>query len=190
MTGRAVPGAELRVVDAELRDVPRDGITIGEIIVQGDQVMDGYFRDPDGTTAAMAGAPSPTWLRTGDMAVWDSLSYVNIVDRKKEIIISGGENISSIEVEAAVSAHPAVAECAVVSAPDETWGEVPVAIVVVKAGSSLGEAELKDFLRSRLSRFKQPRIIEFRAESLPKTGTGKIRKMVLKEKFWSGKDKR
>ena len=169
-----------------MRDVPRDGTTIGEIVIQGDQVMDGYFHDPEATAAAMTG----TWLHTGDMAVWDEESYVNIVDRKKEIIISGGENISSIEVEAAVNAHPAVAECAVVPAPDETWGEVPAAIVVRKPGAALDEAELKAYLKSRLSRFKLPRIIEFREEPLPKTGTGKIRKMVLKEKFWAGKDKR
>ena len=149
-------------------------------------VMDGYFRDPAGTEAAMSG----TWLHTGDMAVWDQESCVNIVDRKKEIIISGGENVSSIEVEAAVNAHPAVAECAVVAAPDEAWGEVPAAIVVLKAGASLDEAGLKEFLRERLGRFKLPRIIEFRDEPLPKTGTGKIRKMILREKFWSGKEKR
>jgi fatty-acyl-CoA synthase len=186
MTGWAVPGVELRVVDPQMHDVPRDGSTIGEIVIQGDQVMDGYFHEPAATAAAMSG----TWLRTGDMAVWDEESYVNIVDRKKEIIISGGENISSIEVEAAVNAHPAVMECAVVAAPDQTWGEVPAAIVVLKPESTLDEAGLKEFLKERLSRFKQPRIIEFSQEPLPKTGTGKIRKMVLKEKFWIGKEKR
>jgi fatty-acyl-CoA synthase len=186
MTGWAMPGAELRVVDSDLRDVPRDGSTIGEIMIRGDQVMDGYFRDPEATAAAMSG----TWLRTSDMAVWDEESYVNIVDRKREIIISGGENISSIEVEAAVNAHPAVVECAVVAAPDEKWGEVPAAIVVLKPEAALEEAELKAFLRERLGHFKLPRIFEFRHEPLPKTGTGKIRKMVLKEKFWSGKEKR
>ncbi len=186
MTGWAVPGAEVRVVDSAMRDVPRDGSTIGEIAIRGDMVMDGYFGDPAGTEAAMSG----TWLRTGDMAVWDQESCVNIVDRKKEIIISGGENISSIEVESAVNAHPAVAECAVVAAPDEAWGEVPAAIVVLKAGASLDEAGLKEFLRERLGRYKLPRIIEFRDEPLPKTGTGKIRKMILREKFWSGKEKR
>jgi fatty-acyl-CoA synthase len=186
MTGWAVPGAEVRVVDSGMRDVPKDGSAIGEIVVQGDMVMDGYYNDPESTAAAMSG----TWLHTGDMAVWDAESYVNIVDRKKEIIISGGENISSIEVESAVSAHPAVAECAVVSAPHETWGEVPAAIVVLKPGTALDETGLMEFLKERLSRFKLPRIVEFRAEPLPKTGTGKIRKMVLKEKFWTGKDKR
>jgi fatty-acyl-CoA synthase len=186
MTGRAVVGANVRVVDPDMRDVPKDGITMGEILIRGDQVMDGYFRDPEGTEAAMSGK----WLHTGDMAVWDQESCVNIVDRKKEIIISGGENISSLEVEAAVQAHPAVAECAVVAAPDPAWGEVPAAIVVLKTGATLDEAGLKEFLKERLGRYKLPRIIEFRDEPLPKTGTGKIRKMILKEKFWTGKDKR
>lgn len=186
MTGWAIPGGEVRVVDAAMRDVPQDGSTIGEIVVRGDQVMDGYFRDPEGTRVVM----TEGWLHTGDMAVWDEESYINIVDRKKEIIISGGENISSIEVEAAISAHPSVAECAVVPAPDPKWGEVPAAIVVRKIDCALSEAELREFLEQRLSRYKLPRIIEFREEALPKTGTGKIRKMVLKEQFWGGREKR
>ena len=124
------------------------------------------------------------------MAMWDQKGYINIADRKKEIIISGGENISSIEVESAIGAHPAVAECAVVAAPDEKWGEVPAAIVVRKSGHELDEAMLLSFLQPRLSRFKIPRIFEFRGVALPKTGTGKIRKMILKEKYWAGKDKR
>ena len=131
MTGRAVVGASIRVVDANLRDVPRDRKTIGEVIVMGDQVMDGYFGDPEATRAAMSGP----WLHTGDMAVWDEDGYIQIVDRKKQIIISGGENISSLEVEAAIFAHPAVLECAVVAAPDPKWGEVPAAIVVLKDGA-------------------------------------------------------
>jgi fatty-acyl-CoA synthase len=121
--------------------------------------------------------------------VWDEESYIDIVDRKKEIIISGGENISSIEIERAIQAHPAVGECAVVAAPDEKWGEVPAAIVTLKPGASLTEAELRAFLESRLSRFKLPRVIEFQEQPLPRTGTGKIRKLLLKEKFWSGKER-
>ncbi len=186
MTGWPIVSTEVRVVDVNMRDVPRDGVTMGEIVVRGDQVMDGYFRDPEGTRAAMTGA----WLHTGDMAVWDEEGCINIADRKKEVIISGGENISSIEVESAIGAHPAVAECAVVAAPDEKWGEVPAAIVVRKQGQELDEATLLGFLQTRLSRYKLPRIFEFRDEALPKTGTGKIRKMALKEKFWAGKDKR
>jgi fatty-acyl-CoA synthase len=192
MTGWPIPGASLRVVDAEMRDVPRDGHSMGEVVVMGDQVMDGYFREPEATKAVMSGAPGgpAVWLHTGDMAVWDEESYIDIVDRRKEIIISGGENISSLEVEKAICAHPSVFECAVVAAPDDKWGEVPVAIVVIKPERSLSEAELRSFLEPRLGRFKLPRIIEFREEALPKTGTGKIRKMLLKEKFWAGKEKR
>jgi len=186
MTGWAIPGTSVRVVDSEMRDVPRDARTTGEVVVMGDQVMDGYFREPEATRAAMSGP----WLHTGDMAVWDEESYIDIVDRQKEIIISGGENISSLEIERVISAHPSVSECAVVAAPDEKWGEVPVAIVVAKAQASITVDELKIFLEQRLSRFKLPRVIEFREEPLPKTGTGKIRKMHLKEKFWRGKDKR
>ena len=130
MAGREVVGASVRVVDANIRDVPRDRKTIGEVIVMGDQMMDGYFGEPDATRAAMSGP----WLHTGDMAVWDEDGYIQIVDRKKQIIISGGENISSLEVEKAIFAHPAVLECAVVAAPDPKWGEVPAAIVVLKDG--------------------------------------------------------
>ena len=186
MTGWPVPGVELRVVDVAMQDVPRDGKTIGEIIATGDHIMDGYFRDPAGTKAAMTGP----WLHTGDMAVWDEEGWVTIVDRSKEIIISGGENISSLEIEKAIYAHPAVFECAAVSAPDEKWGEVPVAVVVLKEGHRLSEQELMDFLGARLGRYKLPRRVEFRAEPLPKTGTGKVRKMVLREKYWQGHARR
>jgi fatty-acyl-CoA synthase len=186
MAGWPIAGTEVRVVDAQTNDVPRDGATVGEIVVRGDQVMDSYFRDPAATRAAMYGE----WFHTGDMAVWDEQSYVNIVDRKKEIIISGGENISSIEIEKAIGSHPAVLECAVVAAPDDKWGEVPAAIVAKKPGAAITEEDLLVHLEQRLSRYKLPRIIEFRNEPLPKTGTGKIQKLDLREKFWSGKQKR
>jgi fatty-acyl-CoA synthase len=148
--------------------------------------MEGYFQEPEATAAVMTGP----WFHSGDMAVWDTEGYIHIVDRKKEIIISGGENISSIEVERAIFSHPAVFECAVVAAPSEQWGEIPAAIVVLKPGESLTQDDLMKFLQERLGKFKLPRIIEFTAEPLPKTGTGKIRKMILKEKFWAGKEKR
>jgi acyl-CoA synthetase (AMP-forming)/AMP-acid ligase II len=133
---------------------------------------------------------SGAWLHTGDMAVWDEETYVNIVDRKKDIIISGGENISSIEVEHAIYAHPAVLECAVVAAPDPVWGEVPAAYVVLKPNRKLTERELCDFLQGRIAKFKMPRRFVFREEPLPKTGTGKMLKRELREVFWEGKDLR
>ena len=124
------------------------------------------------------------------MAVWDDESYEHIVDRKKDIIISGGENISSIEVERAIAAHPAVFECAVVSAPDEQWGEVPAAFVVVKPGEQLDEKRLCEFLKVRIARFKIPRRYQFSETPLPKTGTGKILKRDLRETLWVGKEER
>jgi fatty-acyl-CoA synthase len=186
MAGWPVWGMEVRVVDTEMNDVPRDMETSGEIVTRGDHVMEGYFREPAMTASVMTGA----WFHTGDMAVWDEEAFIQIVDRKKEIIISGGENISSIEVEKAIFAHPEVVECAVVAAPDETWGEVPAAIVVRKPESALTSEDLLDFLKLRLGKFKLPRIIIFSSEPLPKTGTGKIRKLVLREQFWQGKAKR
>jgi fatty-acyl-CoA synthase len=186
MAGWPIPGVEVRVVDLQMRDLPRDMRTIGEVVIRGDHVMDGYYKDPEGTVQVMSGA----WLHTGDMGVWDEENYIHIVDRKKDIIISGGENISSIEVEKAIFAHPAVLECAVVAAPDPKWGEVPVAIVVLKPGQQLTEDELLGFLRTRIAKFKMPCAIEFTHEALPKTGTGKIVKRSLRERFWEGKDRR
>ncbi len=186
MAGWPVIGMQLRVVDPDMNDVPRDMQTIGEIITCGDHVMEGYFGEPEATRSVMTGP----WFHTGDMAVWDQEAFIQIVDRKKEIIISGGENISSIEVEKAIFAHPDVFECAVVSAPDERWGEIPAAIVVRKPGSTLTSEQLIEFLKSRLGKFKLPQIIAFSDEPLPKTGTGKIRKLALREQFWQGKEKR
>lgn len=186
MAGWETPGVQVRVVDLQMNDVPRDMRSIGEVVVRGDHVMEGYFKEPEQTRAVMAGG----WFHTGDMAVWDEERYIQIVDRKKEIIVSGGENISSIEVEKAIFSHPDVFECAVVAAPDPKWGEVPAAIVVRKPGSALDAEALLAYLAERLGRYKMPRIVEFSEEQLPKTGTGKIRKMVLKERFWAGKDRR
>jgi fatty-acyl-CoA synthase len=169
-----------------MQDVPRDGQCVGEVVIRGDNVMDGYFREPQATAAVMSGA----WFHSGDMAVWDEHSYIHIVDRKKDIIISGGENISSIEVEKVISAHEAVLETCVVAAPDARWGEVPVAFVVLKEGASLDETELLEYLQLRLGKFKLPRAFYFRSEPLPKTGTGKILKRELREQFWAGKEKR
>ena len=172
---------------ATCRELGRcDMQSIGEVVVRGDNVMDGYYKEPEATKAVITGG----WLHTGDMAVWDAETYVQIVDRKKDIIISGGENISSIEVEKAISAHPAVLECAVVAAPDPKWGEVPVAIVVSKPDQALDQDELLAFLQKRLGKFKLPRLIEFVEGPLPKTGTGKILKRELREQFWQGKGRR
>jgi fatty-acyl-CoA synthase len=184
--GWTVPGTEVMVADANLQPVPRDMKTIGEVLVRGDNVMDGYYRDPEGTAAAV----TDRWLHTGDMAVWDAEGYINIVDRKKDIIISGGENISSIEVEHVLATHPSVAEAAVVGAPDESWGEVPVAFVVFKPNLSCTEQELNAFSAERLAKFKLPRRYEFRTDPLPKGGTGKVLKRELREPFWLGKERR
>lgn len=186
MAGWPVPGCEIRVVDSHMQDVARDMRAVGEIVVRGDNVMDGYYKDPASTDAAITDG----WLHTGDMAVWDVENYVHIVDRQKDIIISGGENISSLEVEKAICAHPAVLECIVIAGPDEKWGEIPVAIVVVKPEQSLLQEELVQFLEGRLAKFKIPRIFEFSDSALPKTGTGKILKRELREKLWAGKERR
>lgn len=186
MAGWPIAGTKVRVVDLYGNPVPRDGKSIGEVVAQGDNVMQGYFNEPVATQEVIR----DNWFHTGDMAVWDEHGYIHIVDRKKEIIISGGENISSLEVERAIFAHPAVLECAVVAAPDDRWGEVPAALVVLKQGRTLAAQELLAFLEDRLGKFKLPKIIEFLDQPLPKTGTGKIRKMVLKERFWAGKEKR
>jgi len=185
-TGWPLDGCEMHVVDAHGREVPRDMESVGEIVIRGDLVMDGYYKDPQATAAVLENG----WLHTGDMAVWDEENYIQIVDRKKDIIVSGGENVSSIEVERAIGAHPAVLECAVVAAPDEKWGEVPAAFVVLKPGHALDGPALAAFLGTRLARFKVPRQFQFMEGPLPKTGTGKILKRELRETFWHGRDRR
>ena len=183
MTGYAFPGTEIRVVDADDRDVPRDGQAIGEIIARSDGVMEGYWRQPEASAEALRGG----WFHTGDMATFNEEGYLLIVDRKKDIIVSGGENISSLELEKAILAHPAVLEAGVIPVPDEKWGEVPKALVVLKPNATASESELIEFCRARLSHYKCPRSVEF-VDSLPKTGTGKILKKDLRKKYWSGKD--
>ncbi|MFZ1998912.1 MAG: AMP-binding protein, partial [Candidatus Sulfotelmatobacter sp.] len=178
MTGFAIPGVEIRVVGPNGKDVPHDGTVMGEIIVRGDGVMEGYWRQAEATAAAMEGG----WFHTGDVATVDRNNYIQIVDRKKEIIVSGGENISSLEVEKVLFAHPDVYEAVVIPAPDAKWGEVPKALVVLKPGSQAREDELLEFCRSRLSHFKCPRSVEF-LESLPKTGSGKVLKRELRQKY-------
>ena len=183
MTGYAMPGVELRVVDSQDHDVPRDGKSIGEIIARSDGVMQGYWQQPEATEQAMRGG----WFHTGDMAVWGDDGYLLVVDRKKDIIISGGENISSLEVEKTILAHPAVMEAAVIPVPDKTWGEVAKALVVLRPNQRAGEIELIEHCRSLLAHYKCPRSVEF-LDSLPKTGTGKILKRDLRKKYWQGRE--
>jgi fatty-acyl-CoA synthase len=178
MTGFAIPGVELRVVDSESRQVAHDGVAMGEIVVRGDGVMEGYWRQPEATKAAMEGG----WFHTGDIATVDSNNYLHIVDRKKDIIVSGGENISSLEVEKVLLSHPSVYEVVVIPVPDEKWGEAPKALVVLKLGARTNAAELIEFCRAHLAHYKCPHSIEF-LESLPKTGTGKLMKRELKQKY-------
>jgi fatty-acyl-CoA synthase len=170
-------------VDDRDMDVPRDGKTVGEIITRSDGVMKGYWNQPEATAEALRGR----WFHTGDMATINEDGYLLIVDRKKDIINSGGENISSLEVEKTLMAHPAVMEAAVIPVPDEKWGEVPKALVVLKPGTGVGEIELIEFCRSRLAHYKCPHSVEF-CESLPKTGTGKILKKDLRKKYWQGRE--
>ena len=174
--GYAIPGVEVRVVDADGREVPRDGETVGEVVARGDVIMDGYWKRPADTEVAMQGG----WFRTGDLATVDKDRYVLIVDRKKDIIISGGENISSLEVEKVLVAHAAVYEAVVIPVPDEKWGEVPKALVVRKPGAHVTEPELVEFCRARLAHYKCPHSVDF-LDSLPKTGTGKILKRELRK---------
>ncbi len=185
MTGYAVVGTALRVVDADGNDVAPNGEQIGEIVVRSNLVMDGYYRDPEATAEKIRHG----WFHTGDMAVVDERGYILIKDRSKDIIISGGENISSVEIENAIASHPAVLECAVVAAPDDKWGEVAVALVVPKEGAAVTVGEIQEHVRSQLAGFKVPRDIEFR-EALPKGGTGKILKADLREPYWEGREKR
>jgi fatty-acyl-CoA synthase len=166
----------LRVIDARGADVAADGESLGEIALRGNNVMLGYFRDPEATHAA---APDG-WFRTGDLAVMHADGYVEIKDRAKDIIISGGENIASIEVERALSAHPSVLEVAVVAGPDAKWGEVPVAFVTLKPEARASEEELIAHARSALAHFKAPKRVLF--GELPRNATGKIQKFVLRER--------
>jgi len=177
MTGYAYPGCELRVVDADDKDVPHDGVTMGEIIARSDGVMAGYWQQPEATAEVMRGG----WFHTGDMAVIAENGYILIVDRKKDIIVSGGENISSLDVEKILLAHPDVYEAAVIPVADQKWGEVPKAVVVAKPGTMPSEVELIEFCRARLAHYKCPQSIEF-CEALPKTATGKVLKRDLRKK--------
>ncbi len=173
------------VVDLEtMAPVPRDGKTIGEIVMRGNNVMLGYYKDPKATEKAFRG----DWFHSGDLAVMHADGYVEIKDRDKDIIISGGENISSVEIENVIFRHPDVQEVAVVSSPDPKWGEVPKAFIVAKEGTNPTAEDIINFCKENLARFKAPKHVEFC--TLPKTATGKILKFKLREKEWEGRDRK
>jgi fatty-acyl-CoA synthase len=176
-------GVRYQVVESQIvgdpkscRPVPQDGKTVGEILIRGNTVMLGYLKDPKATRETFHG----DWMHTGDLAVWHPSNYVEIKDRKKDIIISGGENISSVEVEIALYRHPATALAAVVARPDDKWGETPCAFVQLKPGANASEAEMIEHCRATLARFKVPKKVVF--GELPTTATGKIQKYVLRER--------
>jgi fatty-acyl-CoA synthase len=183
--GQGYTTAELaRVVDEQMRDVPRDATTMGEVVMRGNNVMAGYFANEQATKDAFRGG----WFHSGDLAVWHADNAIELRDRAKDVIISGGENISSIEVEQAICAHPAVLECAVVAVPHQHWGERPKAFVTLQDGTAVGEADIIGFCRARLAHFKCPDTVAF--GPLPKTSTGKVQKSRLREPEWADHDRR
>ncbi|MDN5739034.1 MAG: AMP-binding protein, partial [Brevibacterium aurantiacum] len=169
----------------ELIDVPADGQTIGEIVMRGNNVMKGYFRDEDATAKAFQGG----WFHSGDLGVMHEDGYIELRDRSKDIIVSGGENISTVEIEQAISSHPAVLEVAVIGVPDDKWGERPKAFIIVREGSAVTEAEVIDHVRTQIAKYKAPREVEI-VEALPKTSTGKIQKFELRNQEWGDRQTR
>jgi len=183
--GIEIVGSQIRVINLDGKDVVADDLEVGEIAVRSNVVMTGYYKDPEATSHAIRDG----WFFSGDLATLNSERSVRIVDRGKDIIISGGENISSAEIENVLYSHPSVLECAVIGVPEETWGEVPIALVVCKPGMAATEADLINHVRPTLAHFKCPKAVYFR-DSLPKGGTGKILKRQLREPFWQGKERR
>jgi fatty-acyl-CoA synthase len=178
-------GADIQILDDDGNPVPMDNTTIGEVCVRGNMVLKGYWKQPEETDKAIYGG----YFHSGDLGVWDEFANVNIVDRKKDVIISGGENISSPEVEAALYLHPAVLECAVIGVPSEKWGETPKALIVLREGATATEDEILAFSREHLAHFRCPTSVDF-VESLPRTATGKLQKFVIREQYWKGIDRR
>ncbi len=174
----------VRVVDENMEDVRRDGATMGEVVMRGNNVMTGYYNDPEATARAFNGG----WFHSGDLAVWNPDGYIELRDRAKDIIISGGENISSQEVEKVIMEHPSVLEVCIVGVPDERWGETPKAFIAKREDAEVTSEEIIQFCRERIAHFKCPQYVEF--GELPKTATGKIQKFVLREKEWQGREKR
>ena len=176
-TGREFVAVQLKVVKEDGSEVARDEKEVGEIIVKGDSVTPGYWKLPQETEKTIKDG----WLYTGDLAVMDAEGYVTIVDRKKDMILTGGENVYSTEVENVLYMHPAVLEAAAIGVPDEKWGEAVKAIVVLKEGMEAAEEEIVSFCKERLARYKAPKSVDF-YDSLPKTGSGKIAKRELKRR--------
>ena len=179
--GVAGIGVDLQVLGDDGKPVPKDGRSVGEICARSNVVFAGYYAQPDQTAEAIYDG----YFHTGDLAVWDEFENIHIVDRKKDVIISGGENISSPEIEDCLFQHPAVLECAVIGVPHEKWGETPVALVVTRAGQDVSEDALIAHCRDQLAHFKCPTQVRFVAE-LPRTATGKLQKYKLREAFWDG----
>jgi acyl-CoA synthetase (AMP-forming)/AMP-acid ligase II len=180
--GKAAAITELRIVDDEDNEVARG--TVGEICVRGGQVMQGYWRKPEETEAALRGG----WMHTGDAAYMDDDGYIFIVDRVKDMIVSGGENVYSAEVENAVAQHPAVAMCAVIGVPDDEWGERVHAVVVLKSNASATADEIRGHAKTLIAGYKAPRTVEF-TDALPISGAGKVLKRELREKYWADSDR-
>jgi acyl-CoA synthetase (AMP-forming)/AMP-acid ligase II len=172
-------GVDIQVLDDEGKPVPQDGVSIGEVCARSNVVLKGYWLQPEETDKAIHDG----YFHSGDLAVWDELGNIHIVDRKKDVIISGGENISSPEIEDALYKHPAVLECAVVGVPSEKWGETPKALVVLRAGMTATEAEVIEFTRGHLAHFKCPTSVDF-VDALPRTATGKLQKFLIRERYW------
>lgn len=183
--GREALYCDLRIVDEDDRPVPRDAKTVGEMIVRGDNVMKGYWRMPELTAETLRNG----WCHTGDLATWDEKGYLYVVDRKKDMIVSGGENIYSAAVEEAVYKHPAVKECAVIGVPHPAYGETVKAVVVLREGYQVTPEEIIEACRKHLASYMKPTSIEF-VDALPKAPTGKVLKRVLREKFWTGEERR
>ena len=178
-------GCDIQVLDDNGNPVPKDGVAIGEVCARGNMILKGYWEQPEETAKAIYDG----YFHSGDLAVWDEYSNIHIVDRKKDVIISGGENISSPEIEDALYKHPAVLECAVIGVPSEKWGETPKALVVLKPGQPATEQEIIEFTRGHLAHFKCPTSIDF-VESLPRTATGKLQKFVIRDQYWKGAARR
>jgi acyl-CoA synthetase (AMP-forming)/AMP-acid ligase II len=181
--GRAFEDLEMAIFDAD--DKPVAPGEIGELVTRGEHVMIGYYKNPEETAAVING---DGWIRTGDVGYIDEDGFLFLVDRSKDLIISGGENIYPSEIENVLYSHAAVNECAVFGIPDDYWGELPAAHVVLEARQNVGEQELMDFCTERLARYKRPRMIRF-VEALPKTAVGKIQKNMIREEYWAATDR-